>query len=499
MTDKESTMKKFTRTFLTTLLLLFAGAVLFAEGSAEKVEAAGEQVSAERAKYVFLFVGDGMALPQINAAEALLAAREHKSSPEKLTFTTFPAQGLTTTYSANAFITDSAAAGTAIATGNKTNSGVISMDPNGTVSYPTIAEMAKAAGMKVGIVSSVNLDHATPAVFYAHQKSRKNYFDINRQMAESDFDYFAGGMVRIDKTPPGEKSAHDIMQSRGFKIAKTRDELNALTPIEGAQYYAYNTGFAANALDYGIDMDSDDITLAEFTAKGIELLQNENGFFMMVEGGKIDWACHANEAAASIGDTVAFEEAVQEALDFYQDHPKETLIVVTGDHETGGLSLGFAGTKYDSAFDQILKQKKSFEWFNTYVLGPYKDKNSGGSLEDLLPEIAETFGLTELTEYEKAQLQEAYTRSMGGEVVRSKSQDEYLLYGGYEPLTVTITHLLNQRAGIAWASYSHTGVPVSTFAIGASSSLFNGYYDNTDIFKKLTAAMPVDAAVAISR
>lgn len=492
-------MKKFGSVFLIALLLLTTGTALFAEGSAEKVEETEEQVSVEQAKYVFLFIGDGMALPQINAAEALLAAQKKKSSPEKLTFTTFPAQGLTTTFSADAFITDSAAAGTAMATGNKTNSGVISMDPNGTVSYPTIAEMAKAAGMKVGIVSSVNLDHATPAVFYAHQKSRNSYYDINVQMAESDFDYFAGGMVRLDKTPKGEKTSHDIMEARGFEIARTRTELNALKPMEGARYYAYNTGFSSNAMDYVIDMDSEDITLAEFTARGIELLDNEDGFFMMVEGGKIDWACHANDAAASIWNTIAFNEAIEEALDFYRQHPDETLIVVTGDHETGGLSLGFAGTKYDSAFDQILKQKKSFEWFNKYVLGPYKEKTSDGSLQDLLPEIEDVFGLTELTDFERAQLEEAYTRSMGGEVVRAKSQDEYLLYGGYEPLSVTITHLLNQRAGIAWASYSHTGVPVSTFAIGASSSLFNGYYDNTDIFKKLSTAMMVEAAVAMGR
>lgn len=105
-------------------------------------------------------------------------------------------------------------------------------------------------------------------------------------MAESNFDYFGGGMVRIDKTPAGEKSAHDIMKERGFVIASDREQFNAMKPEAEKQYYAYNTGFAANALDYTIDMDSSAITLAEFTQKGIELLDNDKGFFMMVEGGK---------------------------------------------------------------------------------------------------------------------------------------------------------------------------------------------------------------------
>lgn len=493
-------MKSIRKITALLLVMLLSTAALFAGGNVEQVDAGSRNTPVEKAKYVFLFVGDGMALTQINAAEALLAAQQKSSTPVKLSFSSFPAQGLTTTYSANAFITDSAAAGTALATGYKTNSGVISMDPNGSVPYKTLAELAKDGGMKVGIVSSVNLDHATPAVFYAHNKSRNNYYDINMQMAKSNYDYFGGGMVRIDKTPEGEKSAHDVMKERGFLIAGGRAEFDTLPSSTDKQVYAYGTGFAGNATDYQIDAEADYISLAEFTRKGIDLMKdNEKGFFMMVEAGKIDWACHANDAAAAIGDTIAFDDAVKEALEFYQAHPDETLIVVTGDHETGGLSLGFAGTKYGSAFDHVLNQKKSFEWFDKYVLAPYKKDAKGGSLSDLMPEIEETFGLSNLSELEMAQLEDAYTRSMGGEVSRSKSQDEYLLYGGYEPLSVTITHLLNQRAGIAWASYSHTGVPVATFAIGASSASFNGYYDNTDIFTKLTSAMMIESSVAAVR
>ena len=279
------------------------------------------------------------------------------------------------------------------------------------------------------------------------------------------------------------------MKERGFTIVSDRKDFLSLQPSD-SRVYAYNHGFAFNALDYAMDMDENDITLAEFTKKGIELLDNENGFFLMVEGGKIDWACHANDAAASIHNTIAFDEAVKEGIRFYNENPEDTIIIVTGDHETGGLTLGFAGTKYGSAFAEIEKQKMSFEAFNEYVLDPYKEENKGaGSIADLIPEIEKNFGLTDLTADEKAMLEGAFARSLGNDVEKSSDSQEYLLYGGYEPLTVTLTHILNRRAGLAWTSYSHTGVPVQTFALGTGQELFNGYYDNTEIFTKMADLM----------
>ena len=482
------------------LMVLTLPMAVFAGGSTETAETKTEMKTGN-AKYVFLFIGDGMAMPQITSAEAYLSAGAN-SAPgvEKLSFTQFPAQGLTTTYDAGSFITDSASAGTAIATGSKTLSGVINMDATRTKKLKTIAEYAKEAGMKVGVISSVNLDHATPACFYAKQESRNNYYDINMQLANSNFDYFAGGMVRTDKTPEGSKSAHDVMKEKGWSIASNRDELNALVPGDRQVYAYYSTSFTRNSLDYAIDMEAEDIRLAEYTAKGIDLLNNENGFFIMVEGGKIDWACHANDAAASIHNTIAFDNAVKEAIKFYNTHPEDTVVIVTGDHETGGLTLGFAGTQYNSAFKEIDKQKMSYEAFDTYVLGPYKETHkNNGSLSDIMPEIEKNFGLDNLTDYENAMLVSAFARSMGSEVEKSSRTQDYLLYGGYEPLTVTITHLLNQRAGLAWTSYSHTGVPVQTFALGIGEELFNGYYDNTDIFRKMYKIMFAEDSVAIAK
>jgi alkaline phosphatase len=500
-------MKNFTKRIILLMILmaLIVPFAVLAEGSQEKEAAetpAQMEEDAKTAKYVFMFIGDGMGSPQTNAAEAFLAAKKGQIEPDFLSFSKFPAAGLTTTHAADRFITGSAASATAMSCGYKTAIGVIAMDPNKTKNYTTIAEMAKAAGMKVGIVSSVDIDHATPAAFYSHAPSRSQYYEIGLQMADSGFDYFGGGRVRLSKTPEGKPTVLEVMEEKGWQLADTKSKLKALTP--GKKAYAYSRGYASDALLYAIDggkqdYDYADISLAEFTAKGIELLDNPAGFFMMVEGGKIDWACHANDAGASIRDTLAFDDAVKEAIDFYYEHPDETLIVVTGDHECGGLTLGFAGTGYATAFDLLAEQKVSYEYFDTYVLGPYKESVSRGSLNDLLPEIEEYFGLSDLTDYERQQLEEAYAQSMTDKKERASNDRTAVLYGGYEPLTVKITHLLNRRAGLSWTSYSHTGVPVPTFAMGVGQEKFNGYYDNTDIFWKTAEAMKLAAKVAVAQ
>ncbi len=441
------------------------------------------------AKYVFLFIGDGMGAPQIAAAEAFLGDVDGgRVSLHKLNFTQFPAQALTSTHAADRYITGSAAAATAMACGYKTNIGVIAMNPGLTEDYKTIAEIAHDAGMKVGIVSSVNVDHATPAAFYAHEPSRGNYYEIGVDLVGSGVDYIGGGMLRTDK---GKGDQHELLADAGWTVAGTRAEFLELEPCDN-QVYAYTKGFASNALPYVNDEEFVDITLAEFTAKGIELLDNPAGFFMMVEGGKVDWACHANDAASAIANTEAFEDAVQEAIDFYNAHPNETLIIVTGDHECGGLTLGFAGTGYATAFDAISGQNCSYEYFDAFVIAPYKETTAveGAKLLDLEDEIVEYFGLTDWTDYERSQLEAAFVQSIAGNVEGGVSDTEnLLLYGGYEPLTVSITHLLNQRAGLAWTSYKHTGVPVPTFAMGTGQELFGGYIDNTDIFWKMLDAM----------
>ncbi|MDR0567791.1 MAG: alkaline phosphatase [Spirochaetaceae bacterium] len=469
---------------------------LFAKGSAQDAGTRNTAVPADgRAKYVFLFIGDGMAMSQISAAEVFSTARSSKEiAATKLSFTEFPATGLTTTYDAGTFITDSASAGTAIASGNKTLSGVINMDPGKTQKYKTIAEYAHESGMKVGIVSSVTLNHATPASFYAKSPSRSNYYDIAVQLADSGFEYFGGGT--IDQRTGKNKDQPDAVErakAKGYTYADTKEAFNALRPGAGKVIAVSPAVQDSGAMPYEIDRRGGGLSLADFTRKGVELLDNPKGFFLMVEGGKVDWACHANDAGAVIFDVLALSAAVQQAVDFAGAHPDETLIVVTGDHETGGLTVGFAGTHYNTFFDKVALQKRSYISFNSDILQPYKaaTPRANAKLADLLPAIQESFGIDfdSLSVFQQEQIQRAFQRSMGNEQERSFSEDQYLLYGGYEPLTVKLTQVMNQTAGIGWTSYAHTGVPVPVFAKGAHQESFSGYYDNTDLFRKLAGAM----------
>jgi Alkaline phosphatase len=472
------------------------------------------------AKYIFLFIGDGMGMPQRSSAEIYLASTKAGAASElapgtKLVMNTFPAQGMCTTYAADRVITGSAAAGTALACGYKTNIGVISMDPAKTTKFKTIAEMAKERGMKVGIITSVSIDHATPAVFYAHQPSRGNYYEIAVEMANSGFDYFAGGGPKGNLTKKRKERPDmiPIARANGFTVAQNKAEFEVLKPGVGKvmAFDEYLDG--ACALYYELERPADSVSLAEYTKKGIELLDNPKGFFMMVEGGKIDWACHANDAAPAIKDTLVFDAAVNEAVKFYKKYPDDTLIVVTGDHECGGMTIGFAGTHYESFFEKIQPQKISYIEFNK-KLAAYKESHTpdNARFKDIIPIIEDVYGVfilpseeraqleakakagdkaaekklgMTLTDFELETLEDAFQMSMKGKEIRPKDEQTYLLYGGYEPFTVTMTHILNQKAGIAWTSYSHTAVPVPVSAIGVGYGAFNGYYDNTDVAKKM--------------
>ncbi len=372
-----------------------------------RVAAAAEDASGQ-AKYVFVFIGDGSgAVAQRNAAELYLAATSGAERPEeaRLVMNTFPAQGMNTTYDLSSVIPDSASAATAIASGHKTKSGVVGMDADAKVSYETISELAKKNGWKVGIISSVSLDHATPAAFYAHEASRKNMYSIATQLVNSGFDYFAGGQI-LQNEQKDKPAIYDLAKEKGFTVTVGPDEFAAIT-AESAPVLAMSEKVDEDAaMNY--TLDGTDISLAQFVAKGIDVLDNPDGFFMMVEGGKIDWACHANDAAASVLDTLAFDEAVAEAVKFYNEHPDDTLIIVTGDHETGGMTIGFAGTQYSSFVDKIENQKMSYIAFGN-KLAEYKETHTAddAKFEDVLPLIQEGFGLYVLTADEKAALEQA--------------------------------------------------------------------------------------------
>ena len=452
-----------------TISMLSAGAA----GETEKtIRAIAEDASP---KYVFMFIGDGMSSPQVNSAQVFNGCNESGLIDLKeLTFTQFPVVGIQYTQDATSFAPDSASTATSLSSGFKTHSGVIGMGIDKTTKGTTIAEMLRDKGWKIGIVSTVTINHATPAAYYAHVASRNDYYEIGLQMAASDFDYFGGGSV--NQADNGDKSIYEVLEDNGYLVTNDRDTILSLNSDSG-KVYAYSPVLQDDgAMMYALDAEDDQLQLKDFVRKGIDVLDNETGFFMMVESGKIDWAGHANDALANIYDTLAFDEAIQVAVEFAKQHPEETLIVVTGDHETGGMTIGYAATGYDTAFDILRNQKCSFVAFDEMVA----ERTAAGdfSFDVLMDMVEENFGLVApggsaevealvMNDYEYALLEES------------------LLYGGYNPISVTLTHIINNKAGIGWTSYFHTGLPVPVYAYGEGAEAFIGSYDNTQVALRL--------------
>ena len=441
-------------------------------------------------RYVFLFIGDGMGIAQRAAAAACLG--------RPLAMDAFPAHGVTTTFASDSFVTDSAASATALATGVKTSLGRLGLGPD-LAPLASVAELARDRGMRVGIVSSVSLDHATPAAFYAHVPSRGQYHEIAQALVASGFDYFGGGGLRDPggsraRSPLGD--ALEQARAWGWQVAVGREAMAGLRP--GQRAIAINARLHdGQSLPYSMDMTPEDVTLAEFTARGIELLDNPNGFFMMVEGGKIDWACHANDAAAALADTLAFDQAVAVAARFATSRPGQVLVVVTGDHECGGLTLSLSGTR-PMAFPAVLRhQRMSLQRFADEVLPGFARGPGQGRFEALLPLLGELFGLgadgaapLALDADELETLRAAFVRSRAGGGPEPAP-------GGYDPLAVALGSILGRKAGLGWTSQRHSGVPVSTSALGVGQERFSGAYDNAALGRTLLALMGLGPGPAL--
>lgn len=448
---------------------------------------------AGKPKYVFLFIGDGMSVPQRMTAEEF----SRKSGAGSLAMNSMPFSAMTRTCSADSLVTDSAAAATAIACGTKTKNHYSGVDPEGEPVYSSAAA-AKKAGVKVGIVTTVTITHATPAGFYAHRKNRGDAYGISLDLADSGFDFFAGGGLDVTEknstnhTQYAEHGeAYEYVRSKGYKIVETKDQFLALKPGDGKVF----TKFTNGALESMIDADGSQPTLAEMVAKATEMLDGESGFFIMAEGGRIDWAGHGNDAATNLRDVLALDEAIKVALKFQDKHPDDTLVVVTGDHETGGMSMGFAGTGYALYMDRLVNQTMSVGKFEGNVDAAFK-ANPNLSFDDVKPIIAEAFGFKfegdakkdgmVLTEAELKGIVAAFDHDV--EFHKSKIEENskydgekrYLLGG---ECRVVMSH----KCGIGWSSGAHTAMPVLTTAKGCFAEQFSGFIENTDISRIMKA------------
>ena len=298
-----------------------------------------------QAKYVFMFIGDGMGPHQVLSTEMYLAELESKIGRKQLLMTTFPYSGQAATFSSSSGITDSAASGTCLATGKKTNNGVIGLAHDSTPVY-SVASQLKEQGWGIGIMTTVTIDHATPSAHYAHTPSRNDYYIIGTQLTESNFDFFGGSGFSSpqDKKNPSAPNLYDLAEQKGYTLAggyadaktKIGSEKLLVVPEERLQDRSRHAG----ALPYAIDRGDKDLKLSQLVELAIAQLSTYDRFFMMAEGGKIDYASHANDGATVLHEVIDFDQAIQVAYRFYEQHPDETLIVVTADHETGGMALG---------------------------------------------------------------------------------------------------------------------------------------------------------------
>lgn len=376
--------------------------------------------SNEKAKYIFLFIGDGMGHSQVATTESYLSYKAGKLGGERLSFTEFPHLAMAETYSANRAIACSASSGTSIACGIKTNNGHLGVDPSGN-NGESMAEILKEEGYNIGIMSTVPVNHATPAAFYGHNSSRSDYYQINKDLYNSGFDFFAGAGLYDNRGKKKDLPPSDsLFEVNGYKVCYGMREYEKKSPDAEKVVFLQQSGRADEIDYYNSDgLEEGDISLAEMLKLCLDFIGDEEPFFIMCEGGEIDWAAHSNQTMTMVNEILGLDEAVRTALEFYHRHPEETLIIVTADHETGGVALG-----------------QGVEWKEEII--------GWESLEK-----------------------------------------QWLESGKENTLSYEENQKLNNDALIGWTSNHHTGGPVPVYAIGKGAENFSGRINNTDIKGKI--------------
>jgi alkaline phosphatase len=309
---KNKIMKKISLVLSTLLFVLFV--------QCETVE--GQRLNTDsQVKNVILLIGDGMGVSQITAG---MTANQNRLNLERATFV-----GFSKTYAANDYVTDSAAGGTALACGEKTNNGAIGVDKDGKP-IKSILEYAAESGLSTGMVVTCDLTHATPASFVAHQAKRSMEEDIAADFLKVPFTVaIGGGKNNFEKRKDGQNLTEQLKE-KAYQVVYTLEEMNAVT----------SGRLIALLADVHLPTYPQ---RGEVLPKGVKtalniLSQNEKGFFLMVEGSQIDWASHENNTEAIINEVLDFDRAIKVAFDFADNNPG-TLVVVTADHETGGMTL----------------------------------------------------------------------------------------------------------------------------------------------------------------
>ena len=444
-----------------------------------------------QAKYVFYFIGDGMGTNQVLSTEMYLSELKGEIGRQRLCMTQFPYSGQAATFSASNGITDSAAAGTCLASGKKTNNGVLGQDAKGK-DVKTVAETLKAQGWGVGIMTSVAIDHATPGAFYAHVPSREMYYEIGKQLAFSNFDFFGGAAFHRPNPKDGNKhvaseNLYNLCEEQGYTLAHGFEEAQQNMGAQKMILMQATDGIDRNKpsynIPYAIDRKPDDLTLEQIVQTAIPFLAARyDKFFMMVEGGMIDYASHGNDAATVFGEVIAMDEALRVAYEFYLSHPDETLIVVTADHETGGMALGNSDYTLNL---QLLQHQQCSAWILSDKVSALF-KGNKPKWEDVKQVLTESLGLynqVEVSKEEDATLQKAYKKA-----ISHKGNDMKTMYKDINEIGALAVKMLNDKSKIGWTTNAHSAHAVPIFAIGVGAERFSGWHDNSDIAKLMLQA-----------
>lgn len=419
------------------------------------------QQGGERPRNVILFVSDGTGPASITLARDFARATQGR---ETLALDGVLVGSLRT-YATDSRVTDSAAGATAFAAGVKTYNGAISVD---TLRRPvaTLLEAAEARGMATGLVATSTITHATPAAFSAHVPSRADQTEIALQQLAQDIEVMLGGGTRFFRPEAAggrRKDGRDLMQeaaAKGYQVVTDRAGLQGIA--EGRVLGL----FTPDQMSYDIDRDPEaEPSLAEMTRKALELLASDpDGFFLMVEGSRIDHAAHGNDAAAHLRDLLAFDDAVAEALAFAARDGR-TLVVATSDHETGGLTLG-----------RNLGGRGVYAWYPEVLAAV---KSSHGPMINALLEgrppaevLAEYAGITDLDDAEVASFEAAK--------------------GNGALLNGVLAEAVARRAVLGWTTGGHTAVDVNLYAAGPGADTFRGHHDNTYVGRQIAQLLGFD-------
>lgn len=321
---------------------------------------------APRPKNIILLIGDGMGLSQISAG--------YYFNGQKLNLERFPVTGLMTTHSKSHLITDSAAGATAFSCGCKTYNGAIGVDAK-KKKCETILEKAENQGLATGLVASCSVTHATPAAFVAHVNSRSDAEDIAAWFLKTEVDLIIGGGLKFfNERTLDTRNLFEELQKKGYNASTFQENKLADLTLNTTQPFAW---FAAREEPDPVTKGRDWLPLAATLAPEFLKKRSEKGFFLLLEGSQIDWACHANDGPRAVAEMIDFDQAIGNILKFAQADG-ETLVIVTADHETGGmaleqgsgpdsLDLGFSTTAHSASLVPVFAFGPGAELFGGFM------------------------------------------------------------------------------------------------------------------------------------